>query len=435
MISSDEELELEIERMGIYGEGVARWNNFTIFVEAALPGERVRVRLYEKRSTFARGRILSLLRPSPHRVRPPCRFFGTCGGCQIMHWDISKQLEIKRQRVIDALERIGGISVEVMPCEPSPLALGYRNKIQLPVVSRRMGLYALNSRDLVEIDSCLIHCSLGEEAFQAIRKILALSPDPPLLGLKHILIKTGVYTEQVCIILVTESKTPMQKLAHDIVAAMPRIKGIVQNVQPRTSNTVLGADFYTLFGQGWIEERLLGLSFKVSPGSFFQVNSMQAETLYSKVSEFAALQGSEKVLDAYCGVGTLSLILARQAREVVGIEVVPQAIADARDNAERNGISNVDFLCGKAEDLIGKWRGTIDIAVLNPPRKGCEPVFLKQLILLSPRNIVYISCDPATLARDLRFLCSQGYSVERVQPLDMFPQTSHVECLVKLIFA
>jgi 23S rRNA (uracil1939-C5)-methyltransferase len=425
-----QEIELEIERLGIHGEGVGHVDGFTLFVEGALPGETVHVRLHELRKTFGRATIIHFLKTSLQRAHPPCPLFGRCGGCHLMHLNYEEQLEVKRQRVRDALERIGKLfDVEILPCAPSPLPLGYRNKIQLPVKEgSRLGLYARQTHDIIALDECLIHCDLGEKALQKIQEILKNSPCHEL---KHLLIKTAVKTGQILIILVTGRAEFSAKIARRILEALPEIKGVVQNINPREDNVILGEQFQLLAGQGWIEEEIEGLMFKVSPASFFQVNPLQAEQLYQKVAAFANLSKEKSVLDAYCGVGTLSLILAKQAKTVIGFECVAPAIADAKENAVRNRIDNCTFVCGRAEELIAELK-QIDVAVLNPPRKGCEPELLTQLIALHPHRVIYVSCDPATLARDLKVLCDQQYILEKIQPFDMFPQTAHVESVALL---
>lgn len=348
-----------------------------------------------------------------------------------MHLDYSQQLETKRQRVVDALERIGKIfDVPVPACVPSPNPLSYRNKIQLPVdQEHRMGLYAFNSHDIVEIEKCYIHCSLGEQVFAKLKKILKDEPDP---SLRFVLIKTGVNTNQVLVILVTEGEgSPnLSRVAEKIMESSPEIKGVVQNINTSSGNVVLGKTFKTLAGHCSIVDKICGLHFKVSPASFFQVNPAQAENLYKQALEFCQLKGDETVLDAYCGVGTLSLILAPHAKQVIGVECVPDATLDAEDNAKRNQIKNTAFHCAQAENFVGTL-SAIDVAVLNPPRKGCEPAFLEKLLQLKPKRIVYVSCDPATLARDLAIL-QKEYTVNIVQPFDMFPQTVHVESIAQL---
>ncbi|HEX4839244.1 MAG TPA: 23S rRNA (uracil(1939)-C(5))-methyltransferase RlmD [Rhabdochlamydiaceae bacterium] len=429
-----QKITLTIKRLGIHGEGIGDHHGFTVFVDGALPGESVTVSIDEVRKNFARGTVISTEKSSPHRVKPPCPVFGRCGGCQLMHLDYPKQLEAKRQRVLDSLERIGKIfNVPVPACIPSPNPLEYRNKIQLPVVMDptlqmgQMGLYAFNSHDIVEIEKCYIHCSLGEQVFAKVKQILKTTRDP---GIKFVVIKTAVYTNQALVILVTDREGDLAATAKKIVESSPEIKGVVQNINRSPGNAVLGKIYKTLAGESSIVDQICGLRFKVSPASFFQVNPAQAENLYQKALEFCELKGEETVLDAYCGVGTLSLVLAPHAKRVIGVECVPDAIADAKENAKLNGITNTSFHTAQAEDFIGTVTA-IDVAVLNPPRKGCEPAFLEKLLQLRPKRIVYVSCDPATLARDLAIL-QKKYTVDTVQPFDMFPQTVHVESIAKL---
>ncbi len=426
--SFQEVISLSIQRLGIHGEGVGSWEGFTLFVEGALPGERVRVQVYDVRRNYGRARVLEYIETSPHRIYPPCPVFGRCGGCQLMHLDYTRQLETKSERVKDALQRIGKIEVDVLPCVPSPSPFSYRNKIQLPYSDSRLGLYAFNSHDLVEIDRCYIHCPLGERAFQKIRKILQKSSCKTL---RYVLIKTAIATHQVLVILVTEGASKIDSIAEEIKDSMPEIRGVVQNIKEGRSNVVLGKTYRTLRGEGGIRDSICGLTFKVSPASFFQVNPSQAEQLYRTAIHWCGLKGTEVVLDAYCGVGTLSLMLAQKALRVLGVEAVKEAVEDAKENASLNGIVNVDFTWALAEDFI-QTIPTIDVAIINPPRKGCEINFLNQLVGLKPQCLIYISCDPATLARDLAMLQAGGYRVDKVQPFDMFPQTMHVETLVKL---
>lgn len=435
----DQIITVPIERLGINGEGVGSFEGFTIFVEGALPGERVVATIKDVRKNFARAKLDKHLTTSPHRQKPPCPVFGKCGGCQIMHLEYAEQLIMKRKRVIDALERIGKFTnIAVSACIPSPLSLSYRNKIQLPVGFKDshlyLGLYAYNTHDLIEIDTCFIHSSLGETAFQNIKKILKTSTPPT--DLKCVLIKTAVNTKQVLVILITSKKeiSSLPLLAEKIMQTMPEIKGVIQNINPSCGNVMLGKDFITLAGQSSIQEILCSLTFKVSPASFFQVNPLQAENLYQTVLDYASLTGKEIILDAYCGVGTLSLILAKKAHKVIGVECVQDAICDAQDNASYNNISNTQFVCAKAENFINTL-DHIDLCILNPPRKGCEPFFLNTLCNLRPTKIIYVSCDPATLARDLAILCSKGYQIKDVKPFDMFPQTIHVECATLLEIA
>ena len=435
-LSVGDEFDISVDRLGVSGEGVGQVDGYTVFVLGALPKERVRAKLVERRRRFGRAEVLEFLSRSPKRVESVCPLFGKCGGCQLMHLEYGEQLLAKRQRVVDALERIGKFSgVEVAACTESPSPLHYRNKIQLPVCSgkeMRLGLYARGTHDVVEIERCFIHCELGERAFQVVVDLLKGAQWEPGV-LRHVLIKTAVNTNQVLVVLVTrESKVAgLTELANQMMAALDKIKGVVHHVNPRSDNVVLSGEFVTLVGEGAIEERLDGFVFKVSPASFFQVNTAQAERLYRRAVELAGLTGSEVVLDAYCGVGTLSLFFARKAKEVIGVECVLEAIADAKENAKKNGVVNVSFFCAKAEVFLEQMKA-VDVALLNPPRKGCDPAVLEALIALKPKGIVYISCDPATLARDVALLCEGGYSLDCVEPFDMFPQTAHVETLVCL---
>jgi len=426
------EIELKIERLGVNGEGVGYHDGYTLFVDGALPGETVRARIFEKRKSFGRAALSEVVIPSPHRVQPPCPVFGRCGGCQIMHLSYAEQLVFKRQRVVDALERIGKLfSVPVLPCAPSPSPLAYRNKIQLPVgADFIMGLYARNSHDIVPVDKCYIHCDLGEKAFGQIRQILKTSPP---FSLRYVVIKTAVQTGQVLVVLVTKNPESdiLAQIAQKIMASMPEVKGVVQNINASEGNVALSSQFHLLAGQETIEEQICGFTFKVSAASFFQVNPAQAENLYRKTLELADLKGTETVLDAYCGVGTLSLLLAGSAKEVIGVESVSQAVSDAEENAAKNKIANARFVCGLAEEFIAAM-SKIDVAVLNPPRKGCDPLFLEKLAGLRPAKVLYVSCDPATLARDLAILEKSGYKIKEVHPFDMFPQTAHVESLAYL---
>lgn len=442
----NEVISLSIDNLGSSGEGIGHYHGYTIFVEGALPGELVEVRLSDCQKRYGRAVLLSITKPSPDRVPPACPLFGRCGGCQLMHLAYDKQLTVKQQRVVDALQRIGKINdVQVQPCLPSPASLGYRNKIQLPVRQSEeglvLGLYARGSHDLVELDHCLIHCELGEEVYRQVSSILkgsgieAYQPSTYTGELRHVIIKSASHTGEALLVLVTNRlpSTLLKRIAEQVKERCPAIKGVVHNLNTERDNVILGKKFEVLAGVGSIQDVLCGLTFKVSPASFFQVNPRQAECLYAKAVEFADLQGNETVLDAYCGVGTLSLIFARKAKKVIGVECVSEAITDAKENAKLNQIGNTSFVCANAEEYI-RTLSHIDVVILNPPRKGCDPAFLEGIKRLRPKKVVYISCDPATLARDLGVLRSGGFQIKGIQPYDMFPQTAHVECVVSLAF-
>ena len=397
---------------------MGRLDGLTIFVEGALPGEEVQAMIFKKEKRYAKGLLQEVEKPSPFRVEPECKHFDKCGGCQLMHLDYKEQLRMKQQRVVDALLRIGKIQCQVEECKPSPTPLGYRNKVQAQVQGGKMGFYARRSNDLVEIDTCKIHHPVGDRVYQEIRGLN--------LNLKHLILKTAISTGEVLVVLVT--KEDCREAAKKLMA-IPGVAGVVQNLNDRDDNVVLGKEFRLLEGKDHIWEKIGGLEFKISPASFFQVNPLQAENLYQEVLELAELKGDETVLDAYCGVGTMTLLLAKKCKQVIGVECVPEAIADAEENARRNHIENSVFHCEVAETFVLK-ADKVDLVLVNPPRKGCEKSFLEGVQKLQPEKVLYVSCDPATLARDLALL--DGYQVEKVQPFDMFPQTAHVETVVLL---
>ncbi len=438
-----EEFELSITSLGHSGEGVGHLDGYTIFVDGALPGEVVKVSLYELHKNYGRAHLIEIIQPSPHRTQPICSLFGQCGGCQLMHLRYSEQLIQKQKQVENALRRIGKLNVTVEPCLPSPLELQYRNKIQLPVKNGDdgpyLGLYARSSHDLVKVDHCHIHSSIGETIYQKIKDLLPYSNIEPYDSqkgtgeLRSVVIKSSIHIGEVLVVLITKTNhvKHLQDFAEKIIGTSSLIKGVVQNINPASGNAILGKQYKLLCGSMYIRERVGDLYFHISPASFFQVNTSQAEKLYQKALEMSHLKGDEIIVDAYCGVGTLSLYFARHCKKVIGIECVPEAIKDAKENAKLNDIHNATFVCAYSEEYI-KHIQSMDLIILNPPRKGCEKSFLEEIKKLNPKKVIYISCNPSTLARDLAILHAYGYVIENVYPFDMFPQTAHVECLVKL---
>lgn len=435
---------IAIHGLGSSGEGVGSIDGYTVFVHGALPGEKVEVCLTECHTRYAHANLVAIGVASPRRVKPPCPLFSRCGGCQLMHLAYEEQLHAKRQRVYDALQRIGKIDASIVdPCVASPQPLYYRNKVQLPVQKMDgrsvAGFYARASHAFIEVPACMIHCKQGEEVYHGIQKLLLASPIEPFdpkTGsgeLKHIILKSAQKTGQTLVVLITNrtQTTELCELAEQIGRSSPLVRGVVHNIQSKITNVILGDSYEVLYGEESIEETLLGLRFTISAASFFQVNPLQAENLYQKALALAAPAPTETILDAYCGVGTLSCVFAPHARCVIGVECVAKAIDDARKNAALNGIANASFTVASAETFIHTLP-SIDTVLLNPPRAGCDPSLLKALPSLSPKKIVYISCDPATLARDLGLLESVGFKTMSVTPFDMFPQTSHVETVVLL---
>lgn len=418
-LGMENSVDIEIFGFGQDGEGVGEINGKRVFVHGALPGEIVEVCLTEEKKTYAKGVATKLILKSKDRVEPICPVFGECGGCQLMHLRYDAQLQMKRQKVVDALLRIGTIEAKVDRCVPSPQEFCYRNKIQLPVTKEgKAGLYRRKSHEIIPIDRCYIHSALGECVFDKLKGRLSGE-------LRHVLIRSAVNTKQALVVFVTRDQPSkaLKALAKELVG--DEIKGVLVCINRGKGNRVLGGSFTLLAGKETIQEDLLSLRMKVSPASFFQVNPLQAKQLYAKVIELLNLQGKEVVLDAFCGVGTLSLLLAQKARRVLGIECVKEAVDDARENALQNGIENVEFLCGRVEEMELE---AVDIAVLNPPRKGCERSVLEAM---RAKTLIYVSCNPATLARDLKILLELRYQVDRVCPFDMFPQTAHVETVVR----
>lgn len=436
-------VELMIHDVGVKGEGIGSIERFTVFVPGALPGERVKAELSVVKKNYGVATLKSVVEASPQRIAPPCPVFGRCGGCQLMHLSYEGQLQVKQRRVADALHRIGRMkNIEVALCRASPLSLGYRNKIQLPVVAAaerlELGLFAFNSHDIVPIDRCYIHCSLGEEVFHCVRKLLRSEGIVPYDSksnsgdLRYLLIKSAVVREEVMVIFVSgqPGTKKYEAVAKQLVAVSPQVVSVMHNYNSGSSNVILGRSYTALQGRNYIEEELCGMTFRLSAAAFFQVNPLQAEQLYRCAIELAELRSSDIVLDLYCGVGMLALFVAKAVCSVVGIECVSHAIEDANFNASKAGVTNCRFLCGKAEELLHREKKA-DVVFVNPPRKGCELEVIAALLWLKPRTIIYISCDPATLARDLALLSAGGYDFPAAYPFDMFPQTTHVETVVK----
>lgn len=443
MHNAGETVELAIHDIGIGGEGIGSLDRFKVFVPLALPLEKVKAKLSKVKKNYALAVLEKIDQPSPHRVEPICPVFGLCGGCQIMHLGYEQQLLFKQQRVNDAFVRIGHLAIEVAPCEPSPAPLAYRNKIQLPYRldskgNSCLGLYAADSHDIVPIERCYIHCDLGEKIFQKIKELLLEKKIAPYDGrsgqgdLRHLLIKSAIFQKQVMIVFVGAKPacSLFKSLAEELFSFFPEVVSVMHNYNPEMGNNVLGKKFTCLKGGSFIEEMVCEYTFRISAPSFFQVNTAQAEQLYRKAIELACLQKEDRVIDLYCGVGMLSLFTAPSVSTVIGIEYVLHAIEDARFNAKKAGVDNCQFICGKAEVELLKVKKA-DVVFVNPPRKGCEQEVLAALIELKPRVIIYISCDPATLARDLTLLTKNGFSCTKAYPFDMFPQTTHVETIVR----
>lgn len=432
--------ELEIDDLASSGEGVGKHQGFTIFVDGALPTERVLVRIIEEKKNYAKARLEKILRSSKDRVKPICPKFEVCGGCQLMHLNYDGQLKIKERRVKDAFIRIGRIqNFTIDPCVGSENPLGYRNKIQLPVsAGNKIGLYAKRSHEIIPIETCLIHNREGEKIVEQIKQTLNLHPisiynEKTGRGeLRHLLIKTAKSTGKVLVALITTTSPTkeLKKIAKHIYS-IDQVVGVVHGFNDKRTNAVRAESYKVLEGEYALEERLLGIDVCISPQSFFQVNPPQAEKIYQKAFALAEIQRSDRVFDAYCGIGLFTCFLAQHSDQVIGVEIVAGAIADARKNAQRNHVT-VNFICGKVEEEIGKLPKQ-DVVFLNPPRKGCERIVLESLAQMDPKKIIYTSCDEATLARDAAILAELGYDQIFLYPFDMFPQTMHVEIVTLFI--
>jgi 23S rRNA (uracil1939-C5)-methyltransferase len=448
MIEKNKDYIIDITGMGYEGEGVGKIDNFTVFVQGALLGETVQVKIVKVAKNYAYGKLLEVVEASKHRAEPGCGIYKSCGGCQMQHMSYEGQLEFKTQRVKDVMERIAKIQdVLVHDTLGMKEPYRYRNKVQLPVGKVndeiRIGFYAPRSHDIKDMDTCGIQHEGADKVVKLTREWVIKHNIEPYNELedkgiiRHIMIRSGFKTGEVMVVIVTrEEKLPYLKEFVEVMRNnIDGLKSVIQNINSKKTNVILGDKNKTLWGEGTITDYIDEFKFNISPMSFFQVNPVQTEVLYSKTLEYAGLTGNEIVFDAYCGTGTISLFLSQKAKKVYGVEIVPEAIEDAKKNALQNNIDNVEFLVGESEKVIPELidKGIkADIVVVDPPRKGCERSLLEAISKMQPKKIVYVSCDPATLARDLGILKELGYETKEIQPVDMFPQTAHVESVVRI---
>lgn len=425
------------------GHGVVKFDRYPIFVPNALINEEIEFKVIKVKKNFAIGKLITVKKASEDRIEPPCVYYWKCGGCQLQHMTYDAQLAMKKEQVVNLFHRKGGFKDTIIND-----ALGmdnpwrYRNKSQLPIGKDKennaiMGYYRQRSHDIIDMDSCLIQDSLHQDIMNLVKKwinklnVSVYSETSKKGILRHLVIRTGYYTDEIMVIFVTNGKKFKQanQFVQILKEAFPNITSIKQNINDSHSNVIMGRQSISLYGKDTIIDQLSNTTFKISDQSFYQINSSQTEKLYQKAVDYAQLRGEETILDTYCGIGTIGLYMAPVAKHVYGVEVVPSAIEDAKQNATINQLNNTTFVCGKAEEVIIKWKQEgikPDVVMVDPPRKGCDETFLQTLLKLHPKRIVYISCNPSTQQRDAQIL-STHYDLKEITPVDMFPQTTHIE--------
>ena len=425
------------------GLGIARVNGAVVFVPHAVRGEEIDLRITKVMKTSCAGEIVKIHNPSPERMEPECPYAGKCGGCAYRHLTYPEELWAKRQRVQDALTRIGGLELTVEEILGAKNPEHYRNKSQYPVgADGSIGFFQARTHKVVPIRRCLIQTEAADRTAQAVGewmrryKISAYDETTGKGLVRHVCVRVNRKGESLCCVVVNGNKVPREpELAAYVTAAVPHTVGVLLNSNTRRGNVVLGDKYRMLFGRNYLMDTLCGLEFKLSMPSFYQVNRDQAEVLYGKALEFAGLTGNETVLDLYCGIGTITLCLAKAAKRVIGAEIVPPAIRDAKENALRNHIENAEFFCGDAADIAAKLESDglrPDVVTVDPPRKGLAPEVIASVAAMGPEKVVYVSCDPATLGRDVKIFREFGYEAKRAAAVDMFPGTAHVETVCLL---
>ena len=442
-LAKNQEHTVTIEGYGEGGMGVARIDGRVVFVHGALRGEKCRVLILKTLKSVAFAKVLEVLEPSSERITPDCPYFPRCGGCTYRHIRYEEELRLKKQRVQDNLSRIGGSDVTVEEILGAQDTLRYRNKAQYPVSKDgAVGFYRARTHEVIECEHCLLVKPEADAAAEALREYMqscrvAGYDEKTGRGLvRHLYIRSNAAGESLVCVLVNGDKLPKEdRLVTLLRDACPKCTGIVLGTNTKKGNVILGDRYRTLWGSDRLEDTLCGKTFRLSVPSFYQVNRVQAERLYAKAIEFAGLTGQETVLDLYCGAGTITLALSDHAKKVLGAEIVPEAIDDARENAARNGVKNAEFFCGDASDVAKKLaRENLrpDVITVDPPRKGLAADVVESIAEMQPQRVVYVSCDSATMARDVKRLADLGYTAQRACAVDMFPRADHVETVVLL---
>ena len=418
------------------GMGVVRYDNFPFFVKDMIVGEKGQIIITKLLKDYGYGKLLKLEETSPQRVTPTCPVSRQCGGCQLQHMSADEQARFKQNTFRNALKRIGGLDCEVREILRAEKPFGYRNKVQLPVRQGKngeliTGFYRVNSHDIIPVEHCYLQSEVANDLINRIKDII--SEHDVSKYIRHIVIKEFEATGETMVVLVTNAlRVPLVEDIGRLIGRENRVKSVIQNINDEDTNVVLGKRERVLYGSDHVRDSLDGLLFEIACHSFYQVNSRQTSVLYNTAIKMADLNGNDTVMDLYCGVGTIGLFASRYVKKVLGVEIVESAIINARRNAEINGITNAEFVCGDVEKTIEGNREHIDVIFVDPPRKGCSRKTIDSIVRIAPERLVYVSCNPATLARDLKILGEEGYEVKAVQPVDMFPQTHHVETVCLL---
>lgn len=448
-MNKNDEVIIDITDIGQDGEGIGKFEGYTLFVKNALVGDKIRAKVMKAKKNYGYARLMEVITPSSYRVTPRCEIADKCGGCSIQHLDYRKQLEFKQDKVKSCLERIGGfkdITLEAIIGMEEPFH--YRNKAQFPVGRNKegkvqIGFYAGGTHSIIDTKKCHIQAKENDLIVSIVRdfieeyKISTYDEEKHEGLVRHILTRVGFVTGEIMVCLIINGKSlPNSEI---LVERLKEIKGMTSislNVNKNKTNVILGDKIIPLYGNPYITDYIGDVKYQISPLSFYQVNPIQTKVLYELALEYCELKGEETVFDLYCGIGTISLFLAQKAKKVIGVEIVKEAIEDAKQNAKINGISNAEFYVGAAEEVIPtmyKEKGMkADVIVVDPPRKGCDETLLETIVAMAPKRLVYVSCDPATLARDLKYLVANGFVVEKVQAVDQFSHSVHVECVVLL---
>ena len=447
-IKKNDRTTVYIEDLTHDGNGVAKIDGYPLFIQGVLPGETAEVHVLKTLKNYGFAKVVEILTKSPDRVEAPCVYFSQCGGCQVQHLSYEGQLKWKQNMVENVMKRIGKINAPVHPVKGMSEPWHYRNKSQIPFAQNEegdaiAGFYKMKSHEIVNMERCLIQSGEADVMMGQLKDELALLRIRPYDEkshqgmLRHVVVRKARATGEVMIVLVTKIKKFPQKdtAIEKLRELVPNVTSIVQNINGEKTNVIFGDETLTLWGKDTIEDTIGDVRFEISARSFYQVNPIQTEVLYKQALDYAQLTGNERVIDAYCGIGSISLFLAQKTGQVMGVEIVEQAIEDAKRNAKLNGLTNTYFEAGPAEEVIPRWykEGKVaDVLVVDPPRKGCDEALLNTIIEQKPKRVVYVSCNPATLARDLRILEDGGYKTQEVQPVDMFPHTTHCEAVAWL---